>query len=81
MLVRLIPKTNKAKQRVKQWGDVGAVVSRCRWVQFSTQEHWMQVEAGDQTSRWINLKNDVDFDWEEVSLSDCENRVLDAMHD
>lgn len=73
MIVRLIPKTHKAKQRVKKHGDTGVVISRCSWV--------MLVEAGDSTSRWVNVRDDQDFDWVEMNLTDCENRVLEAMHD
>lgn len=60
--VRLIPKTSKGKQRVKQWGAEGNVVGTASEVQFSKDKGlWILVEAGDITSRWVNVHRDKDF--------------------
>jgi hypothetical protein len=60
--VRLIPRTAKGKQRIKQHGDFGPVIKITSSVQFSKDVGgWLLVEAADPTSRWVHVTRDKDF--------------------
>lgn len=74
MCVKLIPKTAKGKQRVKQYGDTGKVCCLAESVSFSSEKGpWLLVEAADPSSRWVNLHNDKDFSVELVSKEIVKN--------
>lgn len=63
--VRLIPKTKKAKERVKQYGDTGIVFEVRNRIQFSQEEGpWLLVLAADPRGRWVHETNDKNFDVE-----------------
>lgn len=65
MKVKLIPKTSKAKQRIKQYGDVGEVVEVKDEVIFSSDSGpWLRVQAADRYSRWVHKTKDTDFEVE-----------------
>lgn len=61
-MVRLIPKSGKAKQCVKQYGDTGMVLQSRERVLFSDEQGpWLLVSAADPQSRWVHHKFDPDF--------------------
>lgn len=60
--VRLIPKTQKGKQRIKQHGDTGKVLDVQNKVQFTSEYGpWLLVNAADPTGRWVHWKHDDNF--------------------
>jgi len=65
--VKLLPRTKKGKERIKQWGDEGTVKEIRGTVLFSQDKGpWLLVTAGDRDCRWIHAKNDKDFTIEVV---------------
>lgn len=67
MEIKLIPKTAKAKQRIKAHGDTGRVIQTVDKVQFDSKKGpWLLVEAGDPTSRWVHATQDANFTVENI---------------
>ena len=65
--VTLIPKTNKASNRMREAGThIWIVISQADSVIFSEKEGpWLYIRPndnkGDKFERWVNLHNDFDF--------------------
>ena len=67
MRVRLVPKTAKAKQRIKAYGDEGEVLEiRHRIQARQSTGPWLLVAAADPTSRWVHQSGDPDFEVKEL---------------
>lgn len=63
MRVKLIPKTAKAKQRIKAFGDTGDVLALMDKIPAKDGKGpWLLVEAADPTSRWVHQTRDLDFE-------------------
>lgn len=60
----LTGKTQKGKQRVKQWGARGKVMRVWDSIPALPNKKglFFNVACGDVTSRWVELGNDKDFD-------------------
>ncbi len=57
--IRLIPKTRHGKNRVREHGDI-TVVTIIKSSSFCT-------EIPGKDWRWIDISNDLNFDWEIVN--------------
>lgn len=74
MVAVLKGKTQKGKQRVKQWGGSGKVMRCVESIPASPKKgKWFAVVAGDPTWRWVGL-DDKDFDisifpWSEEAVT------------
>lgn len=69
----LTGKTQKGKQRVKQWGARGKVLRVVDSIPASTETGpFFNVAAGDVTSRWVSF-NDKDFDLEVLPWPNMDN--------
>lgn len=74
--IRLIPKTHKAKNIIKERGNIFFVHSESENVIFSNEDGpWLlcvsliDADYQRQRSRWINQNNDVDFDVEMIDVT------------
>lgn len=66
--IRLIPKTARARQIVKEWGELWEVI-RVDNVAFAEGQHvlvapvsFLEGESRDKASRWVKLHGAKDFD-------------------
>jgi hypothetical protein len=66
--IRLIPKTARARQIIKEWGDRWEIV-RIDNVAFAEGRHalvtpisLLEGDMREQASRWVKLKNAKDFE-------------------
>ena len=60
--VKLIPKTKKGKERIKQYGDTGVVFEVRDKVSFSDDRGpWLLVLAADPKGRWVHETRDKNF--------------------
>lgn len=60
--VRLVPKTNKAKNRLNENGAIGNILEVRDTVLFSSEPGpWLAVDAGDPVWRWVHSTNDKHF--------------------
>lgn len=73
MVVKLIPKSHKAKNRVRELGDRWVVVKSGvlkNGVMVDIPEEndsfFIHPEGDDRNVRWMKKVGDRDFDWEEV---------------
>ena len=57
----LKPKTQKGKQRIKQWGDRGKIMRVVDKLVIGDGP-WFAICAGDKTWRWVHGLNDKDFE-------------------
>lgn len=61
-MVKLIPKTKKARERIKQYGEIGMILETRENVLFSDEEGpWLKINAADPSSRWVHAKRDSNF--------------------
>ena len=64
--IKLTPKTNKAKQIINRDGCNFELIGESMDVQFSERKDWLNLQSIDnpKNGRWIQRKNDINFDWE-----------------
>lgn len=66
-IVRLVPKTHKAKNRIAENGGVGPILEVRDNVLFSNNSGpWLAVAAADPQWRWVHATEDKNFDVEQL---------------
>jgi len=64
--VKLVARTKRGRERIKQHGAVGVVQSISMKVFFNPDPGpWLMVTAADQVARWVHASRDPDFSVEE----------------
>lgn len=77
----LTGKTQKGKQRLKQWGNRGSVLRVLTQLPCGSNDGlWFAVCAGDPTFRWLNFGNDKDFDMVVTPWADDDDFLVPKTH-